>query len=210
MASPEPPPLQRLLEFGAGALTDAELLAVILSPQCEDTARKVLDGAGGVDRLLRVDLAALRGQGLDGAVVGTLAAATELVQRGLIADTVRAPMVDPDRIARYLLARYGTPDQEIVGALYLDGDGRLIVERPLFRGAIGFVTVEPRQFLRGAVHYQAASLIAWHTHPSGNLTPSRHDLAFTRRLASACKLVGVRMLDHLIIGTAGRWRSVEP
>ncbi len=209
MAPLEPPPLERLLELGAGALTDAELLAVILSPQSEDTARNLLDGAGGIDRLLQIEPAALRSHGLDDGVVGTLAAARELVQRGLLADTVRAPMVDPNRIARYLLARYGTPDQEIVGALYLDGDGRLIAERPVFRGALGHAIVEPRQILRGAVHHQAASLIAWHTHPSGNLTPSRDDLDFTRRLSLACQLVGVRMLDHLIIGTAGQWRSIE-
>ncbi len=210
MTPREPPPLERLLEFGAGALTDAELLAVILSPQCEDTARKVLDGAGGIDRLLQVDRQALRRtHGLDGAVVGTLAAATELVQRGLLADTVRPPMVDPERIARYLLARYGTPDQEIVGALYLDADRRLIAERPVFRGALGHATVEPRQILRGALQYQATNLIVWHTHPSGNLTPSPQDVTFTRRLDSACRLVGIRLLDHLIIGAAGRWRPVE-
>ena len=90
MAPPEPPPLERLLEFGAGALTDAELLAVILNPQCEDTARNLLDGAGGIDRLLQIETAALRSQGLDDGVVGILAAARELVQRGLLADTVRA------------------------------------------------------------------------------------------------------------------------
>jgi DNA repair protein RadC len=225
MACADAPVVDRLIQHGPESLTDAELLALLLrqrsgrrqettaemaTEKTAETAAELLAAAGGVDRLIKTETGVLCARGLPETAAATLAAARELVQRALLADASRAPLGHPAKVVRYVLARHGTPDQEVFGALYLDSRHCLIAERVLFRGTLGCSAVEPRQILRGAVHHQATGLVVWHTHPSTNLTPSVDDVRFTRRLAAACELVGVRLVDHLIVGGVGRWRSIKP
>ncbi len=76
-------------------------------------------------------------------------------------------------------------------------------EHEIFRGTLCRAAAEPRQILRPALHHHAAGVIIWHTHPSGDPTPSVEDRAFTRRLACASELLGVCPVDHLILGNSG-------
>jgi DNA repair protein RadC len=96
-----------------------------------------------------------------------------------------------------------------MGALFLDTRNRLLAESEVYRGTLNRAAVEPRGLLKEALLRGAAGLVLFHTHPSGDPSPSAEDLAFTRRLAEAGELVGVRLVDHLILGSAGRWVSLR-
>ena len=118
-------------------------------------------------------------------------------------------MTRPEDVARYLCLRYGRNDQEVVGALYLDTRNRLIREREVFRGTLNRAAVEPRGVLKEAVLQGAAGVVLFHTHPSGDPSPSREDLLFSRQLYLAGEALGIPLLDHLIIGSPQRWTSLR-
>lgn len=115
----------------------------------------------------------------------------------------------PAAVASYLALRYGMAGQEIMGALYVDTRNRLIAERELYRGTLNRAAVEPRKILADGLILGACGMIVFHTHPSGDPSPSPEDLAFTRRVADGGELVGVRLVDHLILGGVGRWVSLR-
>jgi DNA repair protein RadC len=115
----------------------------------------------------------------------------------------------PQELAEYLLARHRCVDQEILGAVYVDVHHRLIADVELCRGTLDRLAVEPRVVLRHGLELGAASFLLWHTHPSGDPSPSAEDLDFTRRLASSAQLLGLSLLDHLILGHKGRWVSLR-
>ena len=119
------------------------------------------------------------------------------------------PLKRPDLTADYLILRYQGCDQEITGALYLDVRERLIVERELFRGALTRATVDYREVLKQALYCGAVSFVLFHTHPSGEPTPSGDDLTFTWLVAEAAGALGVRFLDHFVLGSRGRWVSIR-
>ena len=153
---------------------------------------------------------ALRRRGLGVAKQATLLAAVELARRVARAELPeRLGLSHPEAVARYLLLRYADRDQEIMGALYLDIRNRLIGEGELFRGTLGRAAVEPRAILKQALLGSAAGFVVFHTHPSGDPSPSSEDLGFTRRLSDASEIVGVKMLDHLILGSSSRWVSLR-
>lgn len=208
-------PRERLIRYGPRALTDAELLAVILRSGGRgrtglEVAREVLDGADGLAGLAGTASRLRERPGIGTARTATLLAAIELGCR-----LARAEMPDrrllehPNAVARYLRLRYADRDQEIVGALFLDVRARLVGESEIYRGALSRAVVEPRGILQKAILSRASSFVLFHTHPSGDPTPSREDLAVTRRLAEAGRVVGIRLVDHLILGAGGRWLSVR-
>lgn len=208
-------PRERLLRQGAAALADAELLAVLLRtgrPGCSalDMARQILDEVGHVDRLISLDERSLRRRGLGQAKAATLLAAIELGRRLARGRMIERDLVDrPETVARYLVLRYAVCDQEVMGALYLDSRQRLLGERELFRGTLDRAAVEPRAIFKEALLRGAARLILFHTHPSGDPSPSSADVSFTRRIADAGDLLGIELVDHLILGESGRWTSLK-
>ncbi len=153
----------------------------------------------------------LRQRGVGDVKAATLLAAVELGQRLARARVVdREILSHPAAIANYVSLRYVSDDQEILGALYLDVRNRLIAESDIFRGTLSRAAVEPRAIMKQALLHSASGIILFHTHPSGDPAPSPEDLAFTRRMASAGELLGIRLLDHMIIGDSGRWVSLSP
>ncbi len=96
-----------------------------------------------------------------------------------------------------------------MGAVFLDVRRRLIADVDFYRGTLSRASVEPRRILKEALFRNASSFVLFHTHPSGDPAPSIDDLHFTRRIADASEAVGVEMLDHLILGSAGRWVSLK-
>lgn len=121
----------------------------------------------------------------------------------------RLSLDQPSRVANYLALRYLTQDQEIMGSLYLDTRNRLIGESELYRGTLNRAAVEPRAALKEALLRNAAGFILFHTHPSGDPSPSAEDLAFTRRVSQAGELLGIYLLDHLILASRDRWISLR-
>lgn len=208
-------PRERLLREGGTALTDAELVAVLLRTGCSgasalDLARELLSVAGGIAGMATLDSTALQRRGLGSAKAATLLAALELARRVARAELPdRLPLGNPDAVARYLLLRYAERDQEVMGALFLDLRNRLLGEAELYRGTMARASVEPRAFLKQALLRSAAGILLFHTHPSGDPSPSAEDLAFTRRLSDAADLLGLRLLDHVVLGGGHRWVSLR-
>lgn len=207
-------PRERLLRSGGAALTDAEVIAVLLRTgrpglSAVDLAREVLRASGGLAGLLNVG-PEIRRDGLRDAKAASLLAAIELGRRLARANLPQGRLIDrPAAVARYLILRYGSRQQEVMGALYLDGRQRLVAERELFRGTLDRALVEPRRIFKEALVHDATGIVLFHNHPSGDPTPSAHDLAFTRRMLDAGELLGVALMDHLIIAAGGRWVSLR-
>ena len=142
-------PRDRLLRHGPGALTDVELIAVLIRPgyqgaPAEEIAEGLIRDAGGLDSLLRADRRLLRQYGATDTKAAILMAARELACRTRRREAARQPVRSPAVVVDYLLMRYGLPDQEVLGALFLDVRNRLITEREFFRGTLNRAAVEPR------------------------------------------------------------------
>ncbi len=207
-------PRERLLRSGGSALSDAELLAVLLR-----TGRRGCSALGlghqilaedGLPGLLTATESSLKRRGLGQAKAAALLAAIELGRRlTRLQVPMRQPLNQPEAVAHYLRLRYAVRDQEVMGALYLDVRQSLISEHEIYRGTISQTAVEPRSVLREALLRGAAGFILFHTHPSGDPAPSSEDLAFTRRMAEAGELLGIQLMDHLILGASGRWVSLQ-
>jgi DNA repair protein RadC len=212
---PDERPRERLLAGGATALSDAELLALLLRTGSRGAsslslARGVLAALGGLDGLAATSIEGLKRKGVGSAKAATVVAALELGRRlARAAVPLDDPLSRPEAVARYLALRFDVRGQEVLGALFLDGRHRLLGESEIFRGTIDRAAAEPAALLRQAIVRGATGLVLFHTHPSGDPTPSVDDLAFTGRLADGAKLLGLQVLDHLILGHGGRWLSLR-
>jgi DNA repair protein RadC len=207
-------PRERLLAQGSSALSDAELVAVLLRTgsigrSANQMAMELLQEVDGLPGLLGVSPRALRRHGLGAAKAASLLAAIELARR-LAREEVpqRAPVRRPGDVVRYLVLRYHQRDQEVMGAVFLDARNRLLGDCELYRGTLHRAAVEPREILKECLLRGAAGVVLFHTHPSGDPSPSTEDMLFTRRMEGAAEVVGVALVDHLVIGNAGRWRSL--
>jgi DNA repair protein RadC len=209
-------PRERLLVQGSGSLSDSELVAVLLrtgsrGSSVRETAMKLLDENGGLGGLLGATPQSLRRPGIGPAKAASLLAALEIARR-LARQTVdgeRELLNRPAEVANYLHLRYRVRDQEVMGALFLDSRGRLLSEREIYRGTLDRAVVEPREVLKECLLRGAAGVIIFHTHPSGDPSPSLEDVAFTRSMAAAAGIVGIRLADHLVLGERGSWASLR-
>ena len=203
-------PREKLLAKGAASLSDAELLAVLLrtgrkgEPVLE-MARSWLADAGGLAGLAALDVEELRRRpGVKEAKATVVAAALELGRR-LARQRVEArSLLDrPELAAEFLARRYADERVEVFGCLSLDGRHRLVREHLIHRGARTHAEVEPAEVFRVAIADNANALILWHTHPSGDPSPSEDDIALTRQLVAAGRALNIRVLDHLVIAREG-------
>lgn len=204
---PEERPREKLLAQGPGALSDVELVAVLLrtgrrgEPVLE-MARHWLDEAGGLVGLSRLDMAAILGRAGVGPAKGTvLAAALELGRRLAHAQLAGQPVVDrPELVAQLVERGYGSERVEVFGCLTLDARHRLRRCHVLHRGGRTHADVEPAEVFHRAIADNAHAVVLWHTHPSGDAAPSDDDIALTRQLVEAGTLLNVMVLDHVIVG----------
>ena len=208
-------PREKLLGKGSQGLSDCELLAIILGTggaglSALTLARQILHEHGGLAGLVGVAATSLQRRGLGPAKAASVLAVLETARRLARAEVPqRDPLSQPAAVADYLRLRYSRKDQEVMGALYLDARNRLIAEHEIFCGTLSRASVEPRAILKRALQWDAAGLILFHTHPSGDPTPSAEDVAFTRRMTEAGEIVGTRLVDHLVLGGRGRWVSLR-
>jgi DNA repair protein RadC len=206
-------PRDRLLAHGAAALSDAELVALLLrtgtaGSSALDVARVLVGRFGGIAGLLAApaaDVAAVRGVGP--AKCAELAAVVELARRSLIeaaraCDVLESPQAVRDYLRLLLAAR---PYEVFVG-LYLDSQNRLLAAEELFRGTLAQTSVYPREVVKAALANNAAAMIFAHNHPSGVAEPSRADELLTQALKQALALVDIRTLDHFVVA-GGRLTS---
>ncbi len=208
-------PRERLLRNGSSGLSDTELVAILLRTgrpglSVLDLAREVLRGSGGLGGLLGSSSQELRRMGVGPAKAASLLATVELARRMARAELPeRDLLTHPEAVATFLALRYGLQGQEVMGALFLDTRNRLIQDNEIFRGTLNRAAVEPRAILKQGLLRNAAGFVLFHTHPSGDPSPSAEDLAFTRRMANAGEVVGLRLVDHLIVAGGGRWVSLK-
>lgn len=200
-------PREKLIDRSAGALNDAELLAIFLRTGVKgrsavDLARDLLADFGGLVGLLSASQAEFcRGKGLGVAKYVQLQAALELSRRYLRAEIAeRDVLTSPEAVRNYLKSRLRAHPHEVFACLFLDNRHRIIEYRELFRGTIDGASVHPREVVREAIRWNAAAVIFAHNHPSGVAEPSQADLRITQRLQDALALVDVRVLDHIVIG----------
>lgn len=205
---PDARPREKLIARGPGALSDAELLALLLrtglaGKSVLQLAQELLQRFGGLRGLLNARLDELKQvKGLGGpAKRAELAAVLELARRTL-AEQLRAREVfeSPDAVKSYLQLHLADKAHEVFAVLFLDSQHRLIAMEELFRGTLTQTSVYPREVVLHALRHQAAALVLAHNHPSGTVQPSRADEALTQTLKSALALVDVRVLDHVIVG----------
>jgi len=200
-------PREKLLERGAQALSDAELLGILLGAGVRghsalDLARTLIAEFGSLRALLSAERARLLLQrGIGPARYAVLRAALELARRHFREALQAGPaLAAPEATRTFLLAQLRDRPYEVFCCLYLDNRHRLIGFEELFRGTIDRAGVHPREVLRQALAHNAAAVILAHNHPSGVLEPSQADELITRRLKEALGLLDVRVLDHFIIG----------
>ena len=206
-------PRERMARGGAVALSDAELVALLIEPgrrgkSSLDIAREIV--ADGLLALSRREWIPGKAVGSLGASrVARIGAALELGRRiATLSITSTEPIRQPEIVARRLMATYGHRVQETFGGIYLDARHRIISEREIFVGTLKSASVSPRDVFRFALSDHAAAVIVFHNHPSGNPSPSPEDLAFTAKLVSIGQPLGVEVLDHLIV-TPGSFVSLK-
>jgi DNA repair protein RadC len=199
-------PRERLLSLGPAALTDAELLALLLrhgtpGRDAVGLARDLLACTRGL-RLVELPLPAFTAlPGLGSARYAELQAALELSRRYLREGLERpGPIGGPEGAKDYLLAQFKPLQREVFGCLFLDTRHQLIAFEILFYGTLDATTVHPREVVKRVLELNAAAVILAHNHPSGVAEPSHADQALTRRLSEALALIDVRVLDHIVAG----------
>jgi len=204
----------RILAAGAHACSDAELLAVLLDGGRDGGvglagAARALALADGVTGLDRLDRAAWRGLGrLWPRRAAVVRAALELGRRAVATPLVAgAPVRDAASVHAHFAGRLPQLEREVFYVLLLDGKNRVQADVLVSEGSLTAALVHPREVFAPAIRSAAAALILVHNHPSGDPTPSAEDQAITERLRRVGDLVGIRVLDHVIVGR-GRWTSM--
>ena len=199
-------PREKLAERGAGALSDAELLALFIGSgrrgaNAVDIGRELLQQSGNLRTLLDRDLATLaKHAGLGLAKAARLHAALELGRRYLEAKVKRSVSMNPTACAEYLKAKLAGYPFEVFACLFMDIKQRIIAFEELARGSISGAEVPIREVVRRCLAHNAACVIFAHNHPSGIAEASLEDRELTMKLKKALRLIDVRVVDHFIIG----------
>jgi DNA repair protein RadC len=202
-------PREKLLTKGAQALSNAELLAILLRTGTkEDSVLRVAErllkkyeeiGVAALSGLTPQDISQIKGIGPVKAV--TVAAAVELGKRlNGLASAERAIIRSPQDAANLLMARLRYEAREHFVVLVLSTKNHVLATPTISIGSLNASIVHPRELFRQVIHYSAASVILVHNHPSGDPTPSSEDIDLTRKLVDAGKLLEIPVLDHVIIG----------
>lgn len=200
-------PRERLARAGEGALSTAELLAIILrtgvgGENVLSLASRLLARYNGLPGLARASFTELQAErGLGKAKTAQLKAALELGRRMLLASPEDRFIVrSPADVAQLLMAEMAHLEQEHFRVLYLDTRNCLLGSETVYVGSLNASHIRVSEVFREAVKRNCAALIVAHNHPSGDPTPSPEDVQVTRQLVAAGNLLGIEVLDHLIVG----------
>jgi DNA repair protein RadC len=190
-------------------LADDELLARVIGHgvagrSAGAIAKALLADLGGLHSLARTPAGLIRrAPGLGAVQAGRIIAAIELGRRTLqTAPDEKRPMHSPKDLAGLLLPRFGAHPVERLGAVLLDARHRLMRIHVVSEGTVDRTIGTPRDILREATIAGASALVVFHNHPSGDVTPSRTDVVMARRVASAGRILGIDVLDHLILANS--------
>jgi DNA repair protein RadC len=201
-------PRERLAAHGPSALSDIELLAIVLRTGMAgkgvlQLAQELLQlpGRAGLSGLLQAGHADLRAiKGLGPSKCAQLLAVLELARRAMAEQLRERPaLASPEAVARYLQLHLAARQHEVFAVLFLDSQHRLIALEEMFRGTLTRTSVYPREVVLRALHHHAGAVILAHNHPSGQVQASAADKAVTQSLQAALGLVDIQVLDHVIV-----------
>jgi DNA repair protein RadC len=200
----------KFLAHGLDKLTDEEALELLLTlatprQDCKERARLLLRRFGAISQVLEAeeeDLAAVAGVGPKNILGLKLVPA---VAGRYLQDLAARPLQEGDlsHLMQYLRFTLGSCGHEIFKIIILDAGGGLRGEENISRGTVDKAVVFVREVIQAALRHKAAALICAHNHPSGSLVPSGNDLALTRRIYYACRLVEIELVDHVIVSREG-------
>lgn len=207
---PEERPREKLLQHGAAALSDAELLAIflrvgIVGKNAVELAEELILHFGSLWKLFHADEQALcQIKGMGQAKFVQLQAVLEMARRALSEEITQRPIFSSANSTRdYLRLLLAQRQEEVVFGLFLDTQHRLLMAEELNVGTLSHSSIYPREIAKRALQYNAAALILAHNHPSGSNQPSQADIQVTQQLHAALALFEVRLLDHLIVARGG-------
>ncbi|WP_373791828.1 RadC family protein [Delftia acidovorans] len=201
-------PREKLAARGPSALSDIELLAIVLRTGMAgkgvlQLAQELLQlpGRAGLSGLLQAGHADLKAiKGLGPSKCAQLLAVLELARRAMAEQLRERPaLASPEAVARYLQLHLAARQHEVFAVLFLDGQHRLIALEEMFRGTLTRTSVYPREVVLRALHHHAGAVILAHNHPSGQVQASAADKAVTQSLQAALGLVDIQVLDHVIV-----------
>lgn len=211
-------PRERLANNGPQSLSDTQLLAIILrvgdksaKKTALDLGREILTTFGNFRELNLIsvnELCAIRGIGI--AKASQIKAALEIGKRmssqyGL----KRAQFRSSEEVVNHYIPLMRDAKKEIFKIILLDSKNKMLKDIVISQGSLTSSLVHPREVLNPAIKESAASIILIHNHPSGDPTPSKDDIEITHRLKQACDIVGIKVLDHLIIGEKNHFSFVD-
>ena len=205
-------PRERLAERGAAALSDAELLAVLIGighrrGSALEVATGVLTKAGGLRGLVQLDRTQLRREGLGPFAALRFSAACELARRTVHAGADGEVVDSPEAAARALAPHFAHLDREQVKVALLSRKHRLLAVVDVYAGNVAGTSVRIGELFTEAVRRNAPAIVLAHNHPSGDPAPSAEDMRTTRDAVASGRLLGIDVVDHLVFG-AGRWVSI--
>ncbi len=199
-------PREKLLQRGAAALSDAELLAIFLrtgvkGKSAVDLAREMLTQFGSLTKLIAASQKEFcKIHGMGPAKYVQLQATVEMARRALQEEMRSGDALNsPGAVRDYLRLLLGGRTQEVFMVIFLDAQHRTLASEELFHGTLTQTSVYPREVVKRALHHNAAAVILAHNHPSGVAEPSQSDRLLTDTLKQALALVDVRVLDHFIV-----------
>ena len=200
-------PRERLANLGAEVISNAELIAILLRSGIKgmnalQLAQKILMNFGGLHGLHRTTYEVLCSlKGIGPAKAAQLKAAIELGRRLSLASPSELPSINsPEDAAAMLMYEMGALENEHMRVMLLDTRNKLIKIVEIYRGSLNSSFIRIGEIFRDAIRASAASIIVVHNHPSGDPTPSPEDIAVTREIVAAGKLLDIEVLDHIIIG----------
>lgn len=208
-------PREKLSKRGIAALTDAELLAILIRSGNREIsaiglAKQLLDQAGGLEKLARASLQMLRqSKGIGDAKAMSLLAAFELARRKAALFPEKMKISSSQIAAKYLIARLGDHSQEVFHVLFLNRNNEIEAEKQLFVGGVSATIIDPKVVFREAILHLASGLIVAHNHPSGNLMPSSADLEITKKIQQGAEYFDIRLLDHVIVSNRGYYSFAD-
>lgn len=200
-------PREKLLAYGASALSDKELLAIFLKTgrpglHVLEFATQILKEFGSLHGLMSADYSRFcQVPGLGLARFSQLQATVELSRR-FLGHQIKAmcPISNPTLTFDYLKNLLSHREREVFVVIFLDNQNQVLYHKEMFSGTLNSVEVHPREIVREALKSNAAAVILAHNHPSGRAEPSQADRLVTQRIQDACSIVDVRVLDHVVVG----------
>ncbi len=207
-------PRERLYANGASSLSDPELLAIIIDSGFKgrgvtDIAHELANkfSLAKMSNATVAELCEIKGLGT--AKSARIIAALELGKRLKKCDVEKIVLRTPDDVYHYMEPGSATLEQEHLFVLSLDIKCRLIAEEVIFKGTVDKSMIHPREIFNRAIRHNANSIIIVHNHPSGDPTPSKDDIHATEEMIKASRILGIKLLDHVIIGKQGYYSFSE-